>query len=298
MTPPSADSARDAFRGRILVLLAGVLWSTSGLFAKSPFFDDWPAESRGLVLACWRALFAGLLMLPLVRRPKWTPRLVPSALSFAVMTVTFLSSMVLTTAANTIWLQHTAPAWVFLMGLVLLGERAARRDLVLLIFALSGVGLILAFEIRGQSPLGVALALLSGLTYAGVVVSLRAMRDADNAWVVAVNQLATFALLLPVVAWIGVWPTPGQLVVLACFGIFQMGLPYLLFARALRSIPGHEASVIVLIEPILVPVWVFLAWRHTPTYSPPAWWTLLGGGLILGGLLLRYSVLRRARVAA
>jgi drug/metabolite transporter (DMT)-like permease len=74
-------------------------------------------------------------------------------------------------------------------------------------------------------------------------------------------------------------------VFLAFFGMFQMGLPYILFARGLRSIPGHEATGIGLLEPILVPLWVFLAWG-----DKPAWWTLVGGGLILIGLAVRYAL--------
>jgi drug/metabolite transporter, DME family len=74
-----------------------------------------------------------------------------------------------------------------------------------------------------------------------------------------------------------------QLVVLAAFGLFQMGLPYLLFARGLRSVSSQEASLISLLEPVLVPVWVYLAWG-----DKPAWWTLGGGGLILTGLAIRY----------
>jgi drug/metabolite transporter (DMT)-like permease len=72
------------------------------------------------------------------------------------------------------------------------------------------------------------------------------------------------------------------------FGILQMGLPYVLFARGLKSVPSHEASGIGLLEPVLLPVWVFLAWRHAADYAPPRWWTMVGGGLILVGLILRF----------
>jgi drug/metabolite transporter (DMT)-like permease len=77
------------------------------------------------------------------------------------------------------------------------------------------------------------------------------------------------------------------LVVLAAFGFFQMGLPYLFFARGLRSISSQEATGIGLLEPILLPIWVYLAWHEMP-----AEWTLIGGGLILAGLVLRYTVAR------
>ena len=78
--------------------------------------------------------------------------------------------------------------------------------------------------------------------------------------------------------------------------MLQMGIPYLLFARGLRTLPGHEASGIVLLEPILMPLWVFLAYHAEPTYHAPRWWTLVGGGLILCGLLVRYTKLRRRAV--
>ena len=93
---------------------------------------------------------------------------------------------------------------------------------------------------------------------------------------------------MPMVLAAGNLPEGQQWLYLAGFGIFQMGLPYLLFARGLRSVTGHEASGIVLLEPLLVPVWVWLAWHTSPGYAAPRWWTLVGGGLILIGLVVRY----------
>ena len=81
----------------------------------------------------------------------------------------------------------------------------------------------------------------------------------------------------------GVWPTPTQLILLALFGTLQLGLPYFLFALAVKDIPGHEASVIGLLEPMLLPLWIYLAWGE-----PPDRITYLGGGWIMLGLLLRY----------
>ena len=110
------------------VVVAAVLWSSSGLFAKAPTFADWPADQRGVLLAFWRALFAGLLLLPFVRRPRWDMRLVPLCLTFAAMNLAYLSAMTLTTAANAIWLQSTAPWWVFLVGVVVLRQPFARAS--------------------------------------------------------------------------------------------------------------------------------------------------------------------------
>ncbi len=280
-------------RGRLLILVAAVMWSSSGFFAKSPLFIEWPLESagfpvRGPLLAFWRSLFATLVLLPFVRRPRWTPALVPMVTCYAVMNYTFLTAMTLTTEANAIWLQHTAPVWVFSVGVLCFAESVHPRDGWLLAFCLAGVLLILGFEVRGQSLAGVGFGLASGLAYAGVVLSLRRLRAEDGAWLVMLNNLVTVGLFLPFLLHANIWPGGRQTLYLSAFGVFQMGLPYLLFARGLRAVSGHEASGIVLLEPILVPVWVYLAWRHAETYQAPQWWTLVGGCLILAGLLARY----------
>ena len=274
-----------ACAGRLWVVAAAVLWSSSGLFAKAPIFDDWPLENRGILLAFWRALFAGVLLIPAVRRPRWNVRLLPLCLTFTAMNVSYLSAMTLTTAANAIWLQSTAPWWVFLVGVVVLRQPFAASERVPLIVGGIGLAIILAFQIQGQDRAGIVFGLVSGFAYAGVVLSLRSLRNEDAVWLVVVCHLAAAAALAPYVAYVGVWPDSWQLPVLAGFGLFQMALPYVFFARGLRTITSQEATGIGLLEPLLLPLWVYLVWGEAPAIS-----TLVGGGLILAGLLLRYGV--------
>lgn len=274
--------------GRLLILGAALLWSTSGLFAKATIFDDWPVEQRGVLLAFWRAAFAAIVLLPVVRRPRFRPALVPLMVCFAGMNITYLTAMVLTTAANAIWLQSTAPWWVFGISVLCMGERVARRDLVPLGFGVLGVGTILFFEVQGEAIGGVACGLAAGVSYAGVVLLMRQLRDENPGWIVALSHASTALVLLPWVAYIDIWPSPKQLVVLALFGTVQMAIPYMLLFRGLRAITGVEATAIGLAEPVLVPVWVLLVWgeRAAP-------WTVAGAALILTGLLLRYVVFGR-----
>jgi drug/metabolite transporter, DME family len=283
-------AAESRLTGRLLVIAAAAMWSTSGLFAKSPFFDDWPLELRGPLLAFWRAAFAMLVLAPMARRRQWSWGMLPMALAFAAMNWSYLNAMTLTSAANAIWLQSTAPIWVFLMNAALLKERISRLDWMTLAFVAGGVGLIVVQEAQGEALAGVLYGLTSGMMLAGVYVGLRQLRGHDTWWLVAVNHATAAALFAPYVIWQGVWPSGWQLAVLACFGVFQMGLPYVLFARGVRHIPSHEASGLALLEPLLVPVWVFLAWGRLASYQGPQWWTLTGGALILGGLLLRYTL--------
>lgn len=284
---------KDQTAGRLLILIAAVMWSTSGFFAKAPWFADWPLQIehlpvRGPLLAFWRVVFASLALLPFVRRPRWTPKLLFMVAAYAIMNYTFLNALTLTTAANAIWLQNTAPAWVFLIGVFVFREPVHPRDGWLLVCCAAGVALILWFEMGGQTTKGVVFGLLSGVAYAGIVLSLRQLRHEDGAWLLFLSNVTTAVVFLPVVLHYDIWPTGKQTLCLAGFGMFQMGLPYLLFARGVRRVTGHEAAGIVLLEPILVPVWVWLAWRYAPSYQAPQWWTLVGGGLILSGLALRY----------
>jgi DME family drug/metabolite transporter len=286
-SPPPAPGKLAA---RLGVVVAALMWSTSGLFAKAPLFD-WPTADRGLIQAFWRAAFAAAVLLPMIRRPKWNIRLVPMTLCFTVMSVTYLTAMARTTAANAIWLQATSPWWAFLLAVLLFHEPVARRDLVTLCFGILGVGTILVFElaIHPQDKAGVLCGLAAGVSYACVVLFMRRLREHGSAWLIALNHLVAAAVMLPWVIRVGIRPTPAQLAVLACFGIFQMAIPYVLVSRALRTISSQEAIGICLIEPVLTPVWV-LVWGEVP-----AMWTVAGASLILVGLVLRYVFLERLR---
>ena len=308
---PAAAHSHEAaarFRGRVLVVIAALLWSTSGLFAKAPYFEGWP----GPTLAFWRATFACVILVPLAlwhivagrrveKHPLWSWALLPMTLLFAVMNYTYLTSMAEGTAANAIWLQCTAPVWVLLVGVFVFGERSTWRDWLLIVFVAAGVGVILFYEARGASLSAVFWGLAAGAAYAGVVLSLRQLRALDSAWMAMLNHAVTALVLLPLAMhWIvdplvsesgasaadpaaRYFPQGIQWWLLAAFGILQMGLPYVLFARGLRHIAGHEATGIGLLEPIVMPLWVLLVWHQAPR-----WWTLAGGGLILAGLAIRY----------
>lgn len=288
--PADAPQTPTPLQGRLLAATAALLWSSSGFFAKAPMFESWPVESRAMPLAFWRAAFACLALWPMVRRPRWNWRLAPAMLMFAAMNFTYLSAMVRIEATNAIWMQNTAPLWVLLAGVLLFGERASRLDALLVAFGIAGAGLILWFELRGGDRVGIIYGVLAGLTYAGVILFLRQLRDYESSWLVALNHLAVVLVLGPVLLWrSSPAPQGAQWVYLAGFGMLQMGIPYLLFARGMKAIPGHEAAGIALLEPLLLPLWVYLAWGHTAGYTPPRWWTIAGGALILCGLAVKFA---------
>jgi drug/metabolite transporter (DMT)-like permease len=208
------------------------------------------------------------------------------SVSFAVMNATYLSAMVLTTAANAIWLQATAPLWVLLFSVVALRQGVRRADVLFAVLCLSGIAVILS-KVGTANATGVVLGLISGIAFAGVIVWLSALRHENSTWLVVVNQLVSAAAVLPLLLWRDAWHTPNlnQLVILAAFGVVQIGIPYLLLATAVRSISSLEASALALLEPILVPVWVALFREELPSAA-----TIVGATLILLGLVAKYSL--------
>jgi drug/metabolite transporter (DMT)-like permease len=282
---PPAHSARD----RLLLLAAAVLWSTSGLLMKSPPLEAIAVGERGPLVACFRALLAGLCLAPFVnwKRARFHRRMVPMTLAFAAMNFLFITAMTRTTAAAAIFLQYTGIGWAFLFGILFLKEKVTRENLLALGFGLAGIAWIVGGEWHGSQFLGTLLALGSGLAYGAVIASLRALREENSAWLVVLNHLVSAAVLLPWVITQGLIPSGTQWAVIAVLGAFQMGLPYVLFARGLAGVPAQEAGLITLLEAILNPFWVWLFWGEEVATS-----TWIGGGMILTGLLVRYLVFR------
>jgi drug/metabolite transporter (DMT)-like permease len=239
-------------------------------------------------------LFAGLVLLPTLRRADFSfrPGIVPLAACYAVMNILFVSAVAWGSAANAILLQYTAPMWMYLASLWLLGEPPDRRSSVTLGVGLLGIVVIASGPFWAASRPGMdenqfpvlAIALGSGLTYAAVMLFLRVLRGMSSRWLTFWNNLCGAMVLAPWVIPLGL-PTAGQLAVLVFFGVVQMGLPYWLVARGLRSVSPQEAGAITLLEPILNPVWAYLV---SPETEAPNLATFLGGILILGGLAWRY----------
>ena len=180
--------------GRLCILSAALLWSTGGAFTKILTQDTFaglnepPIESLRLggydlpiQIACYRVLFAGLWLTPTLRRADFSfrPAMIFMAVCFAAMNATYVSAMALGTAANAILLQYSAPLWMVLASVFWLGEKVDRRSLVTTIIGLFGVGVIVAGGWQKEGLDVVALALGSGVAYAGILIGLRICRDAS-----------------------------------------------------------------------------------------------------------------------
>ena len=273
-------------RARLAVLAAALLFSTGGAAIKGTTLSAFQ-------VAGFRSAVAALtlvLLLPEARRG-FSRALLPAALAYAGTLVCFVVATKLTTSAAAIFLQSTAPIWVLVLAPLVAGEEVKRRDLPYV--AAAAAGLLLVFlgssDASATAPrpaVGNAAALTSGLFYAVLMLSLRLLSRRGGATdrslpaTVLGNALA-FAVCLPWALPVAAWSGRDAAAILY-LGVIQIGFAYWLFTRALRLLPALEVSLLVLLEPLLNPLWTWLLHGERPSLLASA-----GGGVMLAALVAR-----------
>ncbi|HMR09141.1 MAG TPA: DMT family transporter [Polyangiaceae bacterium] len=283
-----STAAASVTRARLAVLGAAVLFSTGGAAIKA-------CSLSGLAVASLRSGIAAIaiaLLLPSARRG-WTRRTIVVGLAYAGTMILFVTANKLTTAANTIFLQSTAPLYVLLASPWLLGERAKKSDALYMAVLAAGLAM---FFVGGRTPdrlapnptLGNVLAVLAGVTWGGTVLGLRWLSQPDqrgrtpsNLTGVLAGNVFAFLFCLPLAYPFGAVSAPDALS-LVYLGVIQIALSYVLLSGGLSKIPALEGSLLLTVEPVLNPIWAF--WMHGEFPGP---WAAAGGGLILGATVLR-----------
>lgn len=281
---------------RLWLFAAALLFSTGGAAIKGNSLTGWQVASfRSLIAAV--ALW---LILPRARHG-WNWRYALAGVAYAGTLVTFVASTKLTTAANAIFLQSTAPAWLIFLSPLLLRENLRKSDAWLLAGVSAGMALffVSAEPARATAPdpfTGNMIALLSGVAWAFTMVGLRWIgrreggADASMATVVIGNLIA-FGGALPFALPVGS-VSSADVAVLVYLGLFQIGLAYYCLTRAIIRVPAFEAATLLLVEPALNPVWTWLILGERPAVL-----AIAGGCIILATTLLNtYWQTRQARL--
>lgn len=268
-------------KARLELLITACLFSTGGAAIKAAAFTSWQVAG----LRSGVAAIAVFLLVPAARRiQKGTLGI---TLLVAVMYATTLTLFVLanklTTAANTIFLQSTAPLYILLLSPLLLKEHIHRRDVGFMVAIAAGMSLFFvgrqdSFATAPDPVRGNVFALLAGMAYAGMLMGLRYMgtRGGSPATAAVLGNFFAFLAATPLMFPLGSHGADDWLVILY-LGIFQIGLAYSLLTRAIPHVPALETSLLLFLEPALSPIW---AWAIHGEYPGP--WALLGGVLIMG----------------
>ena len=258
------------------LLLAAFGWSIGGLLIK---WIEWPP----LAVAGGRGLLAAMVLALLQRglRFTWSPVQLGAAAAYALTTVTFVSATKFTTAANAILLQYTAPVWVALLGASLLGERTTRADWIAIGVTFAGMALFFADSLQLSGLFGNFIGVLSGICFAVMAMLMRKQKGGSVAESIILGNLLAAAIGLPFMLRAAPLDSSGW-TALIVLGVVQLGLPYMLYARAIHHVTALEAVLIPVIEPILNPIWVLLFLGEKPGVL-----SLCGGILVLAAVTWR-----------
>lgn len=275
----------SAGQARWMALAAALLFSTGGAGIKVEAFDAWQVSAMRSGIA------AIALTLWLRGRLRWSWRIAAAGLVYAVMLTLFVTSTKLTTAANAIFLQSTAPLYLLVLSPVFLGERFRRRDGAFLVVLAIGmllcvVGRPAATATAPNPALGDLLGAASGFVWALTLVTLRYVGRADTVGASTISAVVAgnaFACLgaLPIASPLPAAP-PAQWATLVYLGVFQIGLAYIFLAGAVRRLPALETSLLLLLEPVLNPIWTWMIRGEDP--GP---WTIAGGAVIIVATALK-----------
>ena len=271
--------------GQTAVACSAILWSTAGLFIKliswHPFII---AGARSLVAAVFLLVFRTVTQKkPLVehkKQPLSPLLLIGGSINYALTMTLFIIANKLTSSANAILLQYTAPVWAALFGWLLLKERPFWQQWVSL--AMVGAGMVLFFRdgLGGGTFLGDSLALISGITFGANSIFLRKAKDRSP---VDILLWANVINILPAIPFFILYPpvfTMTNSLSILFLGIFQLGAASAFLSYGIKRITGVQAMLTATIEPVLNPFWVFLAIGEVPLRS-----TILGGIVIVAAVI-------------
>ena len=263
----------DRRTGLLYIVIAALLWSTGGIGIKA-------VADSSLKITFYRSIFAAATLFVLFRgnlRVRWSPAFVAAIISYGACLTSFVTATKWTTSANAIFLQYAGVIWVLLLSPLVLREPMRRRDVIAIVVALAGMALFFVgkFEARGMA--GNAMALLSSVFFATMILALRREHDASRAAVTWGNVVLSLALLPFVANDLSV--TTTSLLTFLFLGVFQIGLAYAFFVKGLKHVTATEASLTGMLEPVMNPIWVLLFIGERPSA-----FAIAGGAIVLAAI--------------
>ena len=259
----------------IMLCITAALWSTSGYLL---ILVDWnPIATTGT-----RSAIALIPMLIMFGKPRKIRGFFPvmAAVCYAAMLFSFVTANRLTTAANVILLQYTAPIYVVLLSAWLLKEKITKQDIITVILMLAGMLLFFINDIDTRGLWGNVLGVFSGVALAVMAVCLRKMKDSTyrGADSIMWGNIICVIIGMPFIAFVGL-PSPISWLGLALLGLFQLGLAYCLYVKAVKHVTALELALVPIIEPLLNPLLVAMFAFQIPGVN-----AIIGGIIVVGAV--------------
>ncbi len=268
-----------------ILIIAALMWSLGGLFIKLVNLN--PMAITGI-----RSLGAAIILLIYIKKPKlyWNRYFFTGVLAYSMMVILYVISIRLTTAANAIFLEFTAPLYVVAFSYFLLNERINRFDIFAMVIIFLGMGLFFMDELSFYGFWGNILALLAGVCLALVTVLIRKEKESAFEIVFFGNALTTI-ICLPFIIQGFNSTTQVDWFIIFGLGIFQLGIPYLLYTTALKYVSALDAILVGMLEPVFNPIWVYIF-----VGEAMGEWAFIGAALVIIGTLGRVIIKQKLEV--
>ena len=267
-------------KGIIAVLIAAVLWSSGGILIKLITFHP-------MQISFFRGIFAALVFAIIFRKKAFifNGMTFVNGIFYAGILILFVIATKLTTAANAIFLQYTAPIYVLVFE-PLINKTEFKRINVITIFVCF-VGMILFFmgELSFTHIEGNIVALLSGIAFAAFLIGMRHNKHEYQFSTIFYGNIIITLICIPMLGYFNAIKMTDLLMV-SFLGIFQIGIAYAIFTYGLKRVLAIEASLIGMIEPVLNPVWVLIWYGEVPSF--PA---MIGGIIIISAIAFRTFIM-------
>ncbi len=244
--------------GEIMMALAAVFFSMGGLLCK---MIPWSALAINGARDLLGSMVIGCYMIAIHHRPRMNRTVFAGAICMFGVTTLFVMANKMTTAANTIVLQYTAPIWVMIFMAVRFRKKPNRRDIITLCAVFAGILCFFIGSLSAGGILGDLLAVAAGIFYAGLFI-LNSIEQGDAISSLFFGQLFAGIVFTPLVAREHVF-TAETLAAVLILGVIQVGLAYVCFYQGTRYTDPVRSSLIAGIEPVLNPVFVAIFWHET-----------------------------------
>lgn len=266
-------------KGALFVFLASMCFSTGGLFIKLIPWNPLAINgARNLIGAC----VIGIFLLVTHHRIVLNRNVILGSLSLIGVTSLFTVSNKLTTAANAIVLQYTAPVFVIILMALLFRSRPTKADILTCLAVMFGVCLFFIDGIQKGSTPGNVAALLSGICYAGVFM-MNAGKNADALSSCFIGQLTAGICFTPLCAHETDF-SPHVILLIFALGAVQVGLAYVFFSIGIETTPPITASLITGLEPVMNPIWVAIFYHENVSALA------IAGAVIVVGSIIIYNI--------
>ena len=273
-------------KGTLCVFLSAVLYSIGGLCIK---LIPWSGMAINGARTAIALLVIGLYLKITRHRLRMNLWVLVGAVAVCGTNILFSVANKLTTAGNAIVLQFTAPIFVILFSVLFFGKKPKKLDVLACGLVLGGVLLFFVDSLSAGGMLGNILALLSGVSYAGVFL-MNDMPDSDPISSVFWGDVISATVGLPFLGYEKEF-SQNILIALLVLGVFQVGMAYILMVEGLKTTPPVTASLVSGIEPVLNPILVAIFY-HEMT-GPVA---LIGAMVVVGSVVLYNVVLARQSI--